>query len=128
MAGSAAPAADQPATSPDENWFLIRMSGSNVGTAAERWSRTASENVFQATMNLSFSRMGTPLTMTILTEEATTPSGEFLRGRMESSVSSMSASAAMKGDSLYYETSVGGSTRRRAMVWKAGGGDGSGGA
>jgi hypothetical protein len=110
--------ADQPATAPDEQWFVIRMSGSNVGTAAERWSRTASENVFQAQMNLSFTRLGTPLRMTIFTEEVTDPSGAFVRARMESSVSNLSAVAELRGDSVYYETSAGGSTRRRTLAWK----------
>ncbi|HEX6789718.1 MAG TPA: transglutaminase-like domain-containing protein [Candidatus Krumholzibacteria bacterium] len=110
--------ADQPATQPDEQWFLIRMSGANVGTAAERWSRTGSENVFQAQMNLSFTRMGTPLSMTIFTEEVTTPEGAFLRARMQSSVSNLSAVATLKGDSVYYETTAGGSMRRRTLAWK----------
>ena len=118
-AGTEAPAADQPATAPDESWFVIRISGSNVGTATERWSRTGSEHVFQAQMNLSFTRMGTPLAMTILTEEAVTPEGGFVRSRMESSVSNLSATAILKNDSLIYETSAGGSKRRRAMPWNS---------
>src|SRR5688572_3190167 len=119
LGAGSAPAADQPATAPDETWFVIRISGSNVGTAAERWSRTASENVFQAQMNLSFTRMGTPLTMTIFTEETTTPDGHFIRSRMESSVSNLSAIATLKNDSLVYVTSTGGSTRRRSMLWNS---------
>jgi transglutaminase-like putative cysteine protease len=55
--------------------------------------------------------------MTILTEEATTPDGKFLRSRMESSVSNLSASAVLEGDSLIYTSSAGGSTRHQSMPW-----------
>jgi hypothetical protein len=110
-------ASDRPATEPDEQWFVIRIDGANVGTGVERWSRTASETVFQAQMSLSFSRMGTPLSMSIFTEEIASPSGKFVRSRLESSVSNMSAMAFLRGDSLEYETSAGGSTRRRTLAW-----------
>ena len=32
----------------DEDWFMIRMGGSAVGTASERWTQAADELVFQA--------------------------------------------------------------------------------
>lgn len=104
----------------DEDWFVIRIGGSAVGTASERWTHGATETVFQAQMNLSFMRMGTPLSMTILTVETCTPAGKFLRARMESTVSNLVSTAVLDGDSLRYETSTGGSTQRRVMPWKAG--------
>jgi hypothetical protein len=112
-----APAADPPASTVEEQWFVIRISGTNVGTATERWTRTGSEDVFQAQMSLSFTRLGTPLAMTILTEESSTPEGQFVRSRLESSVSNLSTTATLKDDSLIYVSSAGGSTRRRALKW-----------
>jgi hypothetical protein len=112
-----AAAAETPVPAADEQWFLIRVSGATVGTASERWASSGSESVHQAQMSLSFSRMGTPLSMTILTEEVATPDGRFIRGRMESSVSNLSATATLDGDSLRYETSAGGSARRRTLAW-----------
>ena len=102
----------------DEDWFMIRMGGSAVGTASERWTQAADELVFQAQMNLSFTRMGTPLAMSILTEEACTPEGKFMRARMQSTVSNLTSTATIDGDSLRYETSAGGSTRHRVIAWK----------
>src|SRR5215468_4513161 len=87
----------------DEDWFLIRIEGSAVGTASERWTTGDKETNFQAQMNLSFTRMGTPLSMTILTEEACTPAGKFLRSRMQSTVSNLTSTATLDGDSLRYE-------------------------
>ncbi len=103
--------------SADEDWFVIRIGGSAVGTASERWLKGAEEIVFQAQMNLSFSRMGTPLAMSILTEEACTPAGKFARARMQSTVSNLTSTAVLDGDSLRYETSAGGSTRHRVIAW-----------
>ena len=104
----------------EEQWSIIRISGTTVGTASERWTRSATESVFQAQMNLSFTRMGTPLSMTILTEETCSPEGDFRRSRMESSVSNLSALATLDGDTLRYKTSAGGSARHFALPWKEG--------
>jgi hypothetical protein len=114
----AAAAGPQHPVSPDEDWFMIRIGGSAVGTASERWTKSADEVVFQAQMNLSFSRMGTPLSMSILTEEVCTPVGKFARARMQSTVSNLTSTAVVDGDSLRYETSAGGSTRHRVIAWK----------
>src|SRR5258707_13324 len=84
LAGGAA--APQLPAAPDEDWFVIRIGGSAVGTASERWTTGDREINFQAQMNLSFTRMGTPLSMTILTEEACTPAGKFRGGGMEGAV------------------------------------------
>jgi hypothetical protein len=100
-----------------EDWFVIRIGGSAVGTASERWITGDEDTDFQAQMNLSFTRMGTPLSMTILTEEACDPSGKFLRSRMQSSVSNITSSAVLDGDSLRYETTTSGSTRHEVMPW-----------
>lgn len=113
--GAAAP---QLPAAADESWFVIRIGGSAVGTASERWTHGDSETNFQAQMNLSFTRMGTPLSMTILTEEACSPAGKFLRARMQSTVSNLTSTALLDGDSLRYETSAGGSTRHRVLAWK----------
>jgi hypothetical protein len=104
--------------SADEDWFVIRIGGSAVGTASERFTKVGDEIVFQAQMNLSFSRMGTPLAMSILTEEVCTPAGKFARARMQSTVSNLTSTATVDGDSLRYETSAGGSTRHRVILWK----------
>jgi len=111
-------AAPQLPAAPDEDWFVIRIGGSAVGTASERWTHGDGETLFQAQMNLSFTRMGTPLSMTILTEETCTPAGKFLRSRMESTVSNLTSTAVLDGDSLRYETSAGGSTRHQVVPWK----------
>jgi Transglutaminase-like superfamily len=116
LAGGAA-APPLPAAA-DEDWFIIRIGGSAVGTASERWTTGDKESDFQAQMNLSFTRMGTPLSMTIVTEEACTPAGKFLRSRMQSTVSNLTSSAVLDGDSLRYETSAGGSTRHAVMLWR----------
>ena len=118
IAGSTAPGPLPPGTV--EDWFLIRIGGSAVGTASERWITGDRETDFAAQMNLSFTRMGTPLSMTILTEEACDPAGKFLRSRMQSTVSNLTSSAVLDGDSLRYETSAGGSTRHVVMPWKPG--------
>ncbi|HKW14427.1 MAG TPA: hypothetical protein VJS69_08080, partial [Candidatus Krumholzibacteria bacterium] len=115
VGGAAAP---QLPAAADEDWFVIRIGGSAVGTASERWTAGDGETNFQAQMNLSFTRMGTPLSMTILTEEACTPAGKFLRSRMQSTVSNLTSSATLDGDSLRYETTAGGSTRHAVMPWK----------
>jgi hypothetical protein len=112
-----APAPQLPAAA-EEDWFVIRIGGSAVGTASERWITNDRETDFQAQMNLSFTRMGTPLSMTILTEEACSPSGRFLRSRMQSTVSNLTSSAVLDGDSLRYETTTGGSTRHLVLAWK----------
>jgi len=100
-----------------EDWFVIRIGGTAVGTANERWT-FGDRTDFQAQMNLSFTRMGTPLSMTILTDETCTPQGAFLSARMQNTASNLTSTAVLDGDSLRYQTSVGGSTRTRVMAWK----------
>jgi transglutaminase-like putative cysteine protease len=100
-----------------ERWFVVRIAGTTVGTASERWTPGADDVVFEAQMNVRFTRMGTPLAMNVLTEEVCDPRGRLLRARMESSVSNLGARAALEGDSLHYESSAGGTVRRSVVAW-----------
>jgi transglutaminase-like putative cysteine protease len=112
----AAAEADRPSIA-DESWFIVRIGGIPVGSASERWFEHANEHVFQAQMNVRFTRMGTPLSMSVLTEEVCSQEGGFQRARMESSVSNLSAHATLDGDSLRYESSTAGAARWQVIAW-----------
>ena len=105
------------AAAPEETWFVVRIGGIPVGTASERVSEAGGEHVFQAQMRVSFTRLGTPLSMTVLTEEICGADRAFRRARMESSVSNLSAHAELDGDSIRYESSAGGAARRHVLAW-----------
>jgi hypothetical protein len=100
-----------------ESWFVVRIGETAVGTASERWSSDRESILFHARMSINFTRMGTPLTMSVLAEETCDARGRFQSARMESSVSNMSASAVLVGDSVRYESRAGGSTHRRVVAW-----------
>ncbi len=68
-------------------------------------------------MDVRFTRLGTPLSMMVLTEEVSGPDGHLRRARMESSVSNSSTSAVVVGDSVRIESRVGGVVDRRRMAW-----------
>jgi hypothetical protein len=108
-AGHAAP--------PEESWFVVRIGGIPVGSASERWTAGATEQVFQAQMNVRFTRMGTPLSMSVFTEEICDREGRLRRARMESSVSNLNSHAVLEGDSLRYESTTGGAVRRHVLAW-----------
>lgn len=110
-------AAGAPVVATGENWFVVRIGDVSVGTASERWVVGPQTVEFRASMNINLTRMGTPLTMTVSTEETCDTHGRFQRARMESSVSNMIASAVLLGDSVRYESSAGGSTQRRVDAW-----------
>jgi len=111
------PAPVGPAAGAGESWFIVRIGDVPVGTASERWSEEAGVILFRAHMNINFTRMGTPLAMSIVAEETCDSQGEFRGARMESSVSNLRASAVLAGDSVHYESSAGGSTHRRTLAW-----------
>ncbi len=103
-----------------ETWYVVRIGGATVGTASERRDHEATGTLFQAHMSVRFTRLGTPLSMMVLTEEFTTPDGRLQRSRMESSVSNSSSTAVLEGDSVVYETHVGKTVNRRTMAWQTG--------
>lgn len=100
-----------------ETWYVVRIGDATVGTASEVREHRPTGTVFQAHMNVRFTRLGTPLSMMVLTEEFTTPEGRLEHARMESSVSNSSSTAILDGDSLRYETRVGGTVHRRVIPW-----------
>ena len=106
-------------TSPDveEQWFVVRIGGSVVGTATERYQRSDDAVSYQAHMNIRFNRLGTPISMNLFTEEISDASGAFQRARIESSISNFIANAELDGDSVRYESSVGGVVTRKALKW-----------
>lgn len=100
-----------------DTWYVVRIGGATVGTASESLVESATGVIFSAHMNVRFSRLGTPLSMMVLTEEVSDPSGRLLRSRMESTLSSSSSTAALDGDTLRYESRVGRTVDRRAIPW-----------
>jgi Transglutaminase-like superfamily len=116
----ALPSAAATSSSNRETWYAVRIGDATVGTASERRDQKATGTVFQAHMNVRFTRLGTPLSMMVLTEEFTTPEGRLERARMESSVSNSSSTAVLDGDSVTYETHVGKTVNRRKFAWQAG--------
>ena len=102
----------------EEQWFVVRIGGSVVGTATERYQRSDEAVSYQAHMNIRFNRLGTPISMNLFTEEISNETGAFQRARIESSISNFTATAEMDGDSVRYESSVAGVTSRKALKWK----------
>lgn len=115
VVGTAPRAAD---VAVDEQWFVVRIGGSVVGTATERYQDGDEGVSYQAHMNIRFTRLGTPISMMMFTEEISDPDGKFKRARVESSMSSFSATAVLDGDTVRYESKVGGATTRRALAWE----------
>ncbi len=101
----------------EEQWFVVRIAGSVVGTATERYQRSDEAVSYQAHMNIRFTRLGTPIAMNLFTEEISDESGAFQRSHIESSISNFTASAELDGDSVRYESSVAGVVTRRALKW-----------
>lgn len=101
----------------EEQWFVVRIGGSVVGTATERYQEGSEGVSYQAHMNIRFTRLGTPISMMMFTEEISGPDGAFRRSRVESSLSNFSASAVLDGDSVRYESRVGGATVRKSIAW-----------
>jgi hypothetical protein len=117
-----AAAAASPASPTDgparETWYVVRIGGTAVGTASESLAEGPTGIVFNAHLSVRFSRLGTPISMMVLTEEVSDASGRLLRSRMESTLSSSSSTAALDGDTLRYESRVGaGEVSRRAIPW-----------
>lgn len=122
LAATPAPAPASHASSND-TWYVVRIGGATVGTASESLVHGATETVFRAHMNVRFTRLGTPISMMVLTEEVSDPDdGRLRRSRMESSLSNSSSTAVLEGDTLRYESRVGGTSDTRAIPWKAGAG------
>jgi len=112
-----------PATSGDpetDTWYVVRIGGATVGTASESLVSGTGGVVFSAHLSVRFTRLGTPLSMMVLTEEVSDPSGRLLRSRMESSLSNSSSTASLDGDSVRYESRVGRTLDRRAFAWEPG--------
>jgi hypothetical protein len=103
-----------------ENWYVVKIGGATVGTASESMVDGPEGTLFRAHMNVRFARLGTPISMMVLTEEETTPEGGLRRARMESTLSNSSSTAQMAGDSVRYESSVGGVTSERTVAWRDG--------
>lgn len=101
----------------EEQWFVVRIGGAVVGTATERYQKGVDGASYQAHMNIRFSRLGTPISMMMFTEEISDVTGHFQRSRVESSLSNFSASAVLDGDSVRYESRVGGATVAKALLW-----------
>jgi hypothetical protein len=101
----------------DEQWFVVRIGGAVVGTATERYQGGQEGVSYQAHMNIRFSRLGTPISMMMFTEEMTDAQGAFRRARVESSLSNFTATAVLDGDSLRYESNVGGATVDKVFAW-----------
>jgi len=108
--------------SANDTWYVVRIGDATVGTASESLVHSKTETVFRAHMNVRFSRLGTPISMMVLTEEVSDPDGRLRRSRMESSLSNSSSTAVLEGDTLRYESRVGGTVDSRAIPWKAGAG------
>ena len=100
-----------------DTWYVVRIGGATVGTASESLVEGPAGVVFSAHMSVRFTRLGTPLSMMVLTEEVSDPSGRLLRSRMESTLSNSSSTVSLDGDSLHYESRVGGSLNRRTIAW-----------
>jgi hypothetical protein len=112
-----APTFDRPGK---ETWYVVRIGGATVGTASETLVERSDGTVFSAHMNVRFTRLGTPLSMMVLTEEFSDSSGRLLRSRMESTLTNSSSTAALTGDTLRYESRVGGSLLQRSIPWDPG--------
>ena len=120
IAASSAPAAAAGAPGSD-NWYVVRIGGATVGTASESLLADSSGIVFSAHMSVRFTRLGTPLSMMVLTEEISDASGRLLRSHMESTLSNSSSTASLDGDSVRYESRVGDTVDRRSFAWEPGG-------
>src|SRR5262245_12882845 len=101
----------------EEQWYVVRIAGAVVGTATERYQGRDDGVSYQAHMNVHFTRLGTPISMMTFTEEISDAAGRFKRARVESSLSNMTASAVLEGDSVRYETRVGESVATRTFAW-----------
>jgi len=102
---------------PRERLNVVRIGEIPVGTASEKWTDEDGKRVYRVHMNTHFSRMGTPLSMSLFTEEVSGPDGKFQRARMTSSLSNLDASATLEGDSVRYESKAGGVVRRVMSAW-----------
>ncbi|HEX5132216.1 MAG TPA: transglutaminase-like domain-containing protein [Candidatus Krumholzibacteria bacterium] len=101
-----------------ETWYVVRIGGATVGTASESLVESPAGMVFRAHMNVRFTRLGTPLSMMVLTEEETGPAGQLIHARMESSLSNSSSTATLEGDSVRYESTMAGAVNRRIIAWR----------
>lgn len=102
---------------PAEQWFVVRIGGSVVGTATERVQVGPEGASYQAHMNIRFTRLGTPIAMSMFTEEISDTGERFRRARVESSLSNFSATAVLDGDSVRYESRVAGSVVKKVVPW-----------
>ena len=102
-----------------DTWYVVRIGGATVGTASETLVESPAGVVFGAHMNVRFTRLGTPLSMMVLTEEVSDPAGRLLRSRMESTLSNSSSTASLHGDTLRYESRIGDTLDRRSIPWDA---------
>lgn len=110
-------AANAAGPEPEEQWFVVKVGGAVVGTATERYQAGDDGVSYQAHMNIRFTRLGTPIAMMMFTEEISDARGGFRRARVESSLSNFTANAVLDGDSVRYESRVGGATVKKAFLW-----------
>jgi hypothetical protein len=111
-----APAADSTAA---ETWYVVKIAGSPVGFASETTLVGEKTIVVRSHTDLSMKRMGTPLTMFMLSEEVSDAEGNFQRGSMEmtASITGARTEAVLRGDEVEVTFETGGNSETRSIPW-----------
>lgn len=103
-----------------ETWYVVKIAGAPVGFASETRLVGAENIVVRSHTDLSMKRMGTPLSMFMLSEEITDADGHFQRARMEmtASITGARTEAVRSGDTLSVTFETGGNSETRSMTWE----------
>lgn len=105
----------------DETWYRVRMGATTVGFTNETRVTTGDGTTIRSLTDLSVSRMGTPLRMTMMIEERCDAEGRFVEARSEMSVSQTGThtAAVREGDGVRYDVTTAGETRSQRIPWQA---------
>lgn len=106
----------------EKRWYVVEIMGSPVGFASEQEDSEGQTVVLRSQMDMKMTRMGTPLAMFMSTEEVCGADGTFQSARMKmtASITGMSASAELDGDSLTYRFETAGNESTRRIAWQEG--------
>jgi hypothetical protein len=102
-----------------EHWYAVEIMGSPVGFASEVEEVDGGTILMRTHMDLEMSRMGAPLGMFMAVEEVCDAGGRFVSARMEmkASMTGMSATAVLDGDTLDYRFETANTANERRIPW-----------
>lgn len=107
---------------PEESWYVVKISGSPVGFANETKHVLADGTINRTHMDLALSRMGTLLNIFMSATEFDDTNGRIrsIDVEMKASSMAMKISGTLEGDTIYLRTESPGFAEEQRIAWEHG--------